>query len=653
MNTFSKNRWRWRSVCLIALGLWWGVLLAGAAVMPDAMQGKARIVELRAEIAHHDELYFKQASPEISDHAYDQLKRELQHLERLHPEYARAADSRAGDDRTDTFPPWHHGVPMLSLNKSYEREELQEFCARVAGRLERGDLTWILEPKFDGLAISITYEHGHLVGAATRGNGLVGDDVTANVKAIRGLPSELRGKDATGHAVLVPDRVELRGEVYMTLKEFQRINAEQAAAGLAPYANPRNLAVGTLKHTDSSEIAQRHLSVVFYGWGAWDPASTQPASQVALHQLVQAWGLPGVKDYRVGRNFDEIWTGVRDFQRARHHWIFPTDGVVLKVNDVHLRETLGTGPAAPNWAMAYKFPPETVSTRVRAIVVQVGRSGVLTPVAELEPVKLGGSVITRASLHNRAYVQRMDLRVGDWVKVEKAGEIIPQIAGVELDRRPADLAPYIFPDRCPECQTPVESYPGESSVRCPNPDCPAQVRRRLEHFVSANGVNIKGLGPASVQVLVASGLVKTPADLYRLDRDRLAAAVPGRTAGKLWVSIERSRHAPLWRFIAGLGIPQVGASAARVLAAHFQSLDALARVQRRDLITDHGQPVIPNLSIIISREVWEYFDNEAHRQIVVDLLAAGVRPIPAAGTRAPGGVGFSRRPAVRLDRLTL
>jgi DNA ligase (NAD+) len=614
----------------LALGLLAVSGAAGAVGPSDAAQAEQRMVELRAEIAHNDELYFKQAAPEITDYAYDQLKRELRRLERLYPEFAGGEEARVGDDRSGDFPGVRHEVPMLSLNKSYEEGELAAYCRRVEQQLGRTDLTWVLEPKFDGLAISVVYEHGRFCRASTRGDGHEGDDVTANVRAIRGLPMRLRA--GSGEAQAIPALVELRGEVYLAYADFNRINVEREEAGLEPYAHPRNLAAGTLKQDDPAEVAHRHLSIVFYGWGAWEPAASQPASQLELHRKVAAWGLPGVKDLREVHRFAEVWAGVREFQQLRARWPFPVDGAVLKLNDVALQRKLGDGPAAPNWAIAYKYPPEQAASRLRAVVWQVGRTGVLTPVAVFDPVTIGGTTITRASLFNREHIRRLGLRIGDWVEIEKAGEVVPQIAAVDASKRPPDAAPYGLPERCPECQTRL--IEAGAQLRCPNADCPAQVRRRLVHFTSEGGVAITGLGPTLVDALVGAGLAKTPADLYRLDRARLAPVLQGKAADNLLAAIGRSRRAPLWRYVAGLGIPRVGPASARILARRFPTLAELAAVRREDLLTAEDQPVLAGLGRSTTLAVWAYFAEDEHRRMVAELGAAGVQPAAASAAKS-------------------
>lgn len=610
-----------------------GLGAASGENSPDAAQAERRIGVLRSEIAHHDELYFKQAAPEISDFAYDQLKRELAGLEGLYPELTTATDGQIGDDRTGAFPTRTHLQPMLSLNKSYAEAELRAFLARTSRQLDGGEPTWVVEPKFDGLAISVTYEDGRLVRAVTRGNGRVGDDVTANVRTIRGLPRALRRQSPDGSVNAVPARVELRGEIYLTYAEFNRINAEREEAGLESFSHPRNLAAGTLKQA-AADVAQRGLSIVFYGWGAWEPASTQPVTQEALHQQVRAWGLPGVSEFRLGRGADEVWAAVQTFQRERLQWPFPTDGAVVKLNEVVGQHTLGAGPAAPNWAMAYKFAPESATTQVRGIVIQVGRTGVLTPVAELVPVKLGGATISRASLHNREVLRRLDVRIGDSVQVVRAGEVIPAIQTVVKAQRPAETSPYVFPERCPSCNAPVLTVADSPVVRCGNPACPAQRSRQLEYFASAAGVGIDGLGPALIEKLQQRGLVHGVDDLYRLDEASLARVAGRTTAVRLIAAINASRNVELERFIGALGIPEVGPAAARALAARYRSLEALSRVQPGDLLAADGTPVVPGVGRGPARAILAYFDQPARQKLVVSLIAAGVQPKPPAGNVA-------------------
>ena len=581
------------------------------------------MLELRAEIARHDELYFKKAAPEITDTEYDRLKRELRSLEAAHPRWAGPVHA-LGDDRSGRFPTHVHRERMLGLDKAYTEEEWRAFHARLARQLGRSDLIFVVEPKYDGLAVSLTYERGVLVRAATRGNGVEGDDVTTNVRAISNLPVRLSGDG-------FPDRVELRGEVYVDNAAFARLNARREAAGEEPFAHPRNLAAGTLKSADPAEVAERRLSVVVYGWGAWE-GGAPPVSQQAFHTQVRAWGLPGVTDPLAARTADEVWSAVQAIGRDRAGLGFPIDGAVVKLDDTALRAQAGSDDHAPRWAVACKYEPERAVTRLQAITIQVGRTGVLTPVAEFDPVELGGANVSRATLHNRAEIARRDLRVGDFIEIEKAGEIIPAVAGVQLARRPAGLQPYQFPGRCPSCNTPVAVASGEAMVRCPNVRCPAQRQRRLEHFASAQAVEINGLGPATITALIDAGLVQSPADFYRLKREdlRRVNGIGDKSADRLLAGIERSKQAELWRFIHGFSIPQVGAATARELASLCGDLTGFFRLDGSRLTGTVGPAAAAAVAEFLARP-----ENQADIRV---LLAAGVGPRPPAAGVPPSAL---------------
>jgi DNA ligase (NAD+) len=605
---------------------------AGGTVAPAA--AGRRITFLRTEIARHNALYFQRAAPEITDYEYDQLKRELADLERAFPEEARRAPAAAaemGDDRSGLFPSYRHRERMLSLDKAYTEAEVREFYARTVRRLGRVENDFVIEPKFDGLAVSVTYEQGRLRRAVTRGDGTEGDDITANVLALRGLPQTLRPAGPEGEANPIPDLVELRGELYVPFEEFQRVNREREAEGLPAFAHPRNLAAGTVKQLDPRDVAARGIAVVFYGLGACEPAAAEPRSQRGLAAQLRAWGLPTVEQQWSARTADEIWAAIRSVGEARRAFPFPTDGAVVKLDAVAGQRELGATATAPRWAVAYKFAPERVATRLRAITIQVGRTGVLTPVGELAPVALAGSTVARATLHNRDEIARRDLRVGDMVWVEKAGEIIPAITGVDLARRPPEARPFVFPSVCPACGTAVVQAAGEVAVRCPNAACPAQLRRRLEHFASKAAVGIDGLGPAMIERLVERGRVRDIADLYRLRREDLATAggQPGKAADNLIAAIERSKRAELWRFVHGLGLPQVGEATAKELARRFGRLEALAAATDAEFVVD-GRSAIPGVGDTAARALGAHFRVPANRAVLTDLIAAGVNPIAPA-----------------------
>ena len=588
-----------------------------------------RIDALRTEIAYHDELYFKKDAPVISDNAYDQLKRELAALELEFPYATRDGanpSAGVGDDREGSFATYRHRVRMLSLSKSYTETELRAFDARLQRQLGKHELNYVVEPKFDGLAISVTFEKGKLVRAVTRGNGVEGDDVTANLLTIRTLPRNLQRTTSEGVANIIPDVIELRGEVYMSFAEFNRINHERESAGETLFAIPRNLAAGTLKQSDPTEVAKRKLEIVFYGVGACEPAQTRPESQLALLHQFHAWGLPTIEMPRPVRGVDAMWQAVQAVGRERAKLGFPIDGAVVKLDVVALQDQLGVTTQAPLWAIAYKFVPEKVETQIRSITLQVGRTGVLTPVAELVPVKVGGSTISRASLFNRDEIARRDIRVGDFVFIEKAGEIIPAIASVDRARRTPEIVPYVFPLRCPSCDSELKQNPGEAAMRCPSLNCPEQIKHRIGYFASANGVGISGLGPATVEKLVQKGLVKNIADLYRLRREDLLAinGSGGKSTEHLLAAIERSKRAELWRFINGLGIPNVGPATARNLARHFRGLEKMALMGTED---SAAKPkAIPGVTDQTLQQVRDYFSSTENRELVQSLTLLGVDP---------------------------
>lgn len=595
-----------------------------------AQQKKARLAELRAALARHDVLYHQKATPEISDAAYDKLKRELRALEAKEPELAAVgvASAEIGDDRTGLFPTHRHRLPMLSLDKAYTQGELNAFHARLVKRLGQPSLAYVVEPKIDGLAISVTYEHGTLVRAVTRGNGFEGDDITVNARLIRGLPRQLNLTSPAGPAPRPwPERIELRGEIYVTFAEFERINADRETAGEPLFAHPRSLAAGTVRQRVATEVMRRNLDIVFYGIGACEPAAMRPPTQHDLHEWFRSWGVPGLKSYQRARDAEGLWSTIEAVKRARSQFPFPTDGVVIKVDDVRWQNELGESESAPRWAIAYKFPPERTETELLAITVQVGRTGVLTPVAELAPVTLAGTTVARATLHNRDEILRKDIRVGDFVYVEKAGEIIPAITGVNLARRTEVTIPYTFPKHCPACMSPTIEDALASAVRCANEACPAQLRRRLEHFASKAGVAITGLGPAMIEALVAAERVHDIPDLYHLKvEDVIAAGVKGeKSAERLLTAIERSRQAELWRFIHGLGLPQVGAARARELAGKYGSLAALLDAVDQTRAAPGGEN---------PGSTTPFFVTGQNRRVLAGLLAIGVSPAAPASSEA-------------------
>lgn len=611
-------------------------------------EAQDRIRQLRAEVSRHDELYYRNARPEISDFEYDRLRRELADLERAFPAEAMAAGEesptrRIGDDRAQGFVRARHASAMTTLENTYDEAELREFDTRLVRTIGREPLEYTIEPKIDGVSISLTYERGQLVRAITRGDGEEGDDVTTNVRTIRSLPHRLRSRDGE---TAVPDFVEIRGEIYLRFEEFNRINDEQDELGIERYANPRNLAAGTLKLLDAAVVAERRLEVVLYGLGACRPANVV-TSQREWHRAVRAWGLPALESVASARGIEEVLAAIRTLDAERARFPYATDGAVVKLNDfAQQREAgfRGEGERArklsPRWACAYKFAPERAEAKLRSITLQVGRTGVLTPVAELEPVQLAGTTVSRATLHNADEIARKDIREGDMVWVEKAGEIIPAVIGVNLARRAPECVPYVFPTQCPACGTAVVRHEGEVAMRCPNPSCAVQVRRRVQHFASKACVDIEGLGEAMAETLVERGWVRAVPDIYRLRRDDLLGLGKSveKSTDKLLAAIEASKRGELWRFIHGLGIPHVGAAAAKDLAARFRSLNALAAATLGEFLDAKGASLIPGIGETMARAIVGFFAEGEHRALVEGLLAAGVEPTAPAEKAVTGTV---------------
>lgn len=579
--------------------------VVGAAEPVPPVEVRARLEDLRAEIGRLDEAYFRRGDAEASDRVYDGLKRELAALERVYPDLA-ARDPAVlgfGDDRSGLFRTARHLVPMTGLDKVYTESDLRAFVAAA----QAGPGGFVIEPKVDGVALSLTYERGKLVRAVTRGNGAEGDEVTDLVRGIPGLLRELAAANP-------PALVELRGELHVPLAVFARVNRERAAAGAAAFSNPRSAAAGALRQTDPQQLAQRGLAVVIHGFGAWEPAATAPASQREFQERVRSWGLPALEGVRQAVDANAVWRAVEAMGRERARAELPMDGVVVKIDAVARQRVLGTSATGPRWAVAFKFTPPRAETRLLGIEVQVGRTGLLTPVAVLEPVELAGAVVTRATLHNADEIARLDARIGDTVAVEKAGEVIPLIAEVIAVRRPAGAAPFVFPARCPVCGTPVEHRDGEVARRCPNEDCPAQLAGRIGHLASREVLDLPGMGPALIASLVARGKVRTTADVFRLQVDDLV--LPGRRPGvaaeNLSRAIAAARGAELRRWILALSIPGVGEAAAAKIAPGFTSLGALAAADEVALRA-------AGIGETTARAIVEYFASPRHRALVREL----------------------------------
>ncbi len=607
----------------------------------NAAEAKKRIAQLRAEVARHAELYYRQAKPEIPDRDYDKLERELADLETKFPQFAAKASptTQVGDDRLEGFQTYRHRQPMQSLDNTYSEEEYRAFHQRLVKLLGRDELAYVVEPKVDGLAVSVTYEKGKLVRAVTRGNGEEGDDITVNARTIYSLPAELK----TSKKHPAPDVIEIRGEIYLTTAEFQRINQEREEAGEPVYANPRNLAAGTIKQLDPKEVARRKLEIVLYGIGYCEPQAAD--SQSEFLALVKAWGLPTVEKFWPVQGIDAAWQAVGELDRLRHAFAYGTDGAVTKVDSFGLRREAGSTAKSPRWAIAYKFEPERAETKINAITIQVGRTGVLTPVAELEPVILAGTTVARATLHNKDEIARKDIRVGDTVLVEKAGEVIPAVIEVNLKRRPKECRPYEFPEKCPVCGTKVVQLEEEVAMRCPNLGCPAQVRRRLTHFVSKACLDIDGLGTAMIDELVEKGWVKELPDLFRLKRDNLLTLGKKveKSTDNLLAALEVAKRCELWRLIHGLGIPHVGVSAAKDLATHFRDLEKLAAAKVEDFIANK-ESVISGIGETMAVAITGFFADKRNRALVDGLLEVGLKPVapekPVGGSTIFAGKTF-------------
>ncbi|GAB4281640.1 MAG: NAD-dependent DNA ligase LigA [Opitutales bacterium] len=570
------------------------------------------IQRLIQEIQHHDDLYYKKAAPEISDREYDRLKKKLEQLESVISQ-SDSPTQRVGDDRDEAFTSYPHRLPMLSLDNTYSQEELKAFHNRLAKHFESEKLEFIIEPKIDGAAVSLTYEHGKLTRALTRGNGEEGDDITENIQTIQELPRTFQGSN-------IPKLIEVRGEVYLTHKDFERINAEQERHGLPLYANPRNLAAGTLKRLDPQEVQERKLSIVLYGLGFCEPKNAF-SSQATFHEAARAWGLPTLEHFALAHGFQEVWQAIEAMDARRHQFSYETDGAVIKLNQITQQKDLGSTAKAPRWAIAFKFETEKAETRIHAITLQVGRTGVITPVAELDPVQLSGTTVSRATLHNEDQIKLKDIRIGDTVIIEKAGEIIPAVLEVVLQKRPKGTSPYEFPKTCPSCHGPIERIEGEAAFRCSNANCPPQMRRRILHFASRQAMDIENLGVAVVDQLSERAIIHNIADLYSLTVEDLLPLekFAQKSAENLIAAIEKSKSQALWRLIHGLGIPNVGAQTAKDLARHLHSLQALIDANKEALnaIDGIGPTIIQSIS--------SFFANHENQKIIERLLKAGLK----------------------------
>ena len=572
-----------------------------------------RIAEIRREIRRHEELYYLHAAPEISDPQFDALMRELQTLEAAHPELVtpESPTQRVGGRPAEGFETVAHAASMLSLDNAYNEAELRAFDERVRkGLAADGAVTYVAELKIDGLSIALTYDDGRLVRGATRGDGERGEDVTANVRTIRALPLALRGAPA--------GRLEVRGEVYLPKADFARTNREREAAGEALFANPRNTAAGAMRNLDPAHVATRGLRAWTYQLVA-EPA-TLPATHDALLQTLSGWGLPVEAHWRRCDGIDAVWAFCQAWAEARKTLPFETDGVVVKLNDVADRERLGITSKFPRWAIAFKFPAERVTTVLKEIRVNVGRTGAATPYAVLEPVFVAGSTISMATLHNAEDLARKDIRAGDTVVIEKAGDVIPRVVGPVVAEGAARGEPWVMPTACPVCASPLRRDEGEVVWRCENSSCPARLRRSLEHFAGRGAMDIEGLGESLIDQLVTAGLVHDAADVYALTAPALEALerMGKKSAANLVARIDRSRRNEVWRLIYGLGIRHVGERAAQVLAGQFGGVEVIAAQSPEAL------RAVPEIGPVLAASVCEWFSDEANRRLLTRLAEAGV-----------------------------
>ena len=579
------------------------------------MDEKERIQQLRESLHRHNYNYYVKNNPEISDQEFDQLMAELQTLEARHPEMAdeNSPTMRVGSDLNHEFTQITHVYPMLSLGNTYNREDVRAFYQRVQEGLNGQPFEICCELKFDGLSISLTYEHGKLLHAVTRGDGEKGDDVTDNIRTIRTIPLSLPTHD-------YPDKFEIRGEVLMPWNSFEELNREREAREEALFANPRNAASGTLKSKNSAVVAKRKLDAyLYYLLGEDIPQESHYDNM----QQAKHWGFKISDAMYVAHSLEEIYQYIDKWDVERKNLPVATDGIVLKVNDIKQQQQLGYTAKSPRWAIAYKFQAERACTRLNEVTYQVGRTGAITPVANMEPVQLAGTVVKRASLHNEDIIRQLDLHLNDYVYVEKAGEIIPQIVGVATEMRNSHLGPKVeFIKFCPECGTPLVRYEGEAAHYCPNDTaCPPQLKGKIEHFISRDAMNIDSLGPETVDDYFERGLIRDVAGLYDLQVSQLCGADRSRekSARKIIDGITKSKEVTFDRVLYALGIRFVGKVVAKLLARHFKSIDKIEAASLEDLLQVEG------IGTVIAQSVKTFLANPSNQELIHRLKAAGVQ----------------------------
>lgn len=590
------------------------------ALARESASARKEIARLRAELARHDELYYKQAAPEITDREYDELAARLRELEGLHPELA-DSDSpteKVGSDRDERFPSRPHSRPMISLQNSYDLSEVDAFDRRVRRILERESVRYTVEPKIDGVAVAVRYAGGRLETGLTRGDGASGDDITANAATIAGIPAELPEGWRGAFPAAAPESFEIRGEAYLGFTRFRELNAARERDGKEPFANPRNATAGTLKTLDPTVVAERGLSVFFYQLFPLD-SGADPGTHIKEMSILSRLGLPTNPFLREASGPEDVAGHLAELADLRDRLDYPIDGAVIKVDDLSLHPQLGATAKAPRWGLAYKFAAQEAETVLESVTLQVGRTGVITPVAELRPVALAGTTVSRATLHNWDEIARKDVREGDTVVVAKGGDIIPKVLRVELDRRPAGAVPLAEPAECPVCGAEVIRREGEVAIRCTNRACPAQAAGRLRHFVARDGCDIEGIGARHIDLFLEVGLVSGPADLFGLTVADLEP-LPGwaeKSAAGLVAAIDRCRNRPWANKIFALGIPGVGISTAVTLAGRYRNYNELKDSHQDEL------EALPDVGPVVAAAVRLFFDTPETADQLAQLERAG------------------------------
>ena len=573
-----------------------------------------QIQNLRKELNEHNYNYYVLDNPTISDYEFDQKLKELQLLENQHPEYydANSPSVRVGGEITKNFPTVTHEFRMYSLDNSYSKEELEEWEKRILKNLGENNVSFVCELKYDGASIDLTYEKGILVQALTRGDGIQGDNITTNVKTIKSIPLVLKGND-------FPERFHIRGEIIILKEGFEKMNAERIAEGEDPFMNPRNTASGSLNLQDSSEVAKRPLDcLLYYLVGDSLPISTQFEGL----EKAREWGFKVPSQSQVCHNTQEVMDFINYWDKHRHELPYETDGVVIKVNNLQQQQELGYTAKSPRWAIAYKFKAEQVTTKLSSISYQVGRTGAITPVANLEPVLLAGTIVRRASLHNADQIAKLDLHIGDSVFVEKGGEIIPKIVGVNIDERLENSAPVSYITHCPECETKLIRNEGEAQHYCPNSyGCPPQITGKIQHFISRKAMDIEGIGQETVELMFRSGLIKNYADLYELQLNEISKLerMGERSAENIIIGVNKSKQVPFERVLFALGIRFVGETVAKKLARTFLSIDNLQKATFEELLQ------IDEIGERIAQSVIEFFADEQNQKIIERLKSYGLQ----------------------------